>query len=174
MKKQIDYSIAILKKAVNKRPYNIRLDTNNTCNLNCIYCKINDYTLNKEFMSVDQFCRLADIYFPKATYVSLSCATEPLITPNFNLFIRKLGEYNVPDTHFITNGQLLTDEIITSTVLSKISSITISNDAANSETYKTIGGSSFENLMTKLIRIDEIKKKIKFKITKSQDSIYVF
>lgn len=158
MRKKLNFKLEKLKSSLSKRPYRIRLDTNNTCNLNCIYCKINDYTVKKEYMTFDQFCYLASVYFPKSSYVSLSCATEPLVTRDFNNFIKKLGEYKVPETHFITNGQLLNDEIITTAILSKLGSLTISNDAVYSQTYELIRGASFDNLMSKLMRIDEIKK----------------
>src|ERR1039457_6691676 len=98
MKKCLDYAFECLRCKTSNKPYAIRLDTNNTCNLNCIYCKINDYKLNKEYMTVDQFHSLASVYFPKSSYVSLSCATEPLVTPDFDVFIRMLGEFRVPDT----------------------------------------------------------------------------
>lgn len=54
-------------------------------------------------MSVEPFQKLASVYFPKSRYVSLSCATEPLVSPDFDVFIRILGEFHVSDTHFITN-----------------------------------------------------------------------
>lgn len=97
------YACAKFKSSFLRHPYEIRLDTNNTCSRNCIYCKINDYTMHREYMSVEPFQKLASVYFPKSRYVSLSCATEPLVSPDFDVFIRILGEFHVSDTHFITN-----------------------------------------------------------------------
>lgn len=145
----------------NRRIYALRMDTNNTCNLKCIYCNINDYSQPAEYMSVEQFSKLASVYFPKCSYVSLSCATEPLLSPDFALFIKKLGEYKVPDTHFITNGQLLSEKIIRAAIKSIINSITLSIDGATVETYERIRGASFENLIFNLKMIDRIKNNLK-------------
>ncbi len=167
----ISYNIDKLQYQLRKRPYAVRVDTNNTCNLNCIYCEINDHIQSAEYMSVEQFSKLAKLFFSKSRYVSLSFGTEPLMSKKFILFIEELGKYNVPSTHFITNGLLLTENIIKASIIARISAITISNDAATAATYqrirgKTIRGNSvktgeFKNIIAKLKLIHELKNKYK-------------
>lgn len=112
-------------------------------------------------MSVEQFNQLAQMFFPKSRYVSLSFGTEPLMSKDFNLFIAELGKHDVPNTHFITNGLLLTEEVITASILSGINCITISNDAATAETYKRIRGGDFATVISKLKLIHELKEEYK-------------
>ncbi len=162
------YHAERLHNHLRSRPYAVRLDTNNTCNLKCIYCNVNDYTKSADYMSVDRFNKLSNLLFPKCRYISLSFGTEPLMSKNFSLFIEELGRQNVPETHFITNGLLLTEKIIQTSIQSGISAITISNDAASPETYKRIRGKtaqekragaySFKELTEKLKLIQELKK----------------
>ncbi len=154
----VSYNFAKLENQLSSRPYAVRLDTNNTCNLKCIYCGINDQTKAAEFMSLEQFTQLAQLFFPKSRYVSLSFGTEPLMSKSFHLFITELSKYSVPNTHFITNGLLLTEEVIKASIVAKLSAITISNDAATAETYKRIRGGNFAMLMAKLQLIHELKK----------------
>ena len=121
------YAAARANAKLARRHYDVRIDTNNTCNLNCIYCQINDYTNSAEYMSVSSFNTLANIFFPESRYVSLSFGTEPLMSKHFSTFLEILHSYNVPDTHYITNGLLLDKNIIEQSILAKINAITISN-----------------------------------------------
>ena len=161
MENNCSYTVAKIKNLLSKRPYAVRLDTNNVCNLNCVYCGINNSSQIAQFMTLEQFNQLAQLFFPRSKYVSLSFATEPLMSKDFHLFIGELGKYAVPNTHFITNGLLLTEKIIKSSIVSNINAITISNDAATAEMYKRIRGGSFDTLMGNLKLIQELKKEYK-------------
>jgi len=63
MENYISYNVAKLRNQFDSRPYAVRLDTNNTCNLKCIYCGINDPNHASQFMSLEQFNLLARLFF---------------------------------------------------------------------------------------------------------------
>jgi MoaA/NifB/PqqE/SkfB family radical SAM enzyme len=114
---------------------------------------------------------LAELYFHQSHYVSLSFGTEPLMSKKFALFVEMLRKFSIPQTHFITNGLLLTDEIIEAAILTKLNAITISNDAATSETFRRIRGNTpkgtrikgdgFNDIIAKLEMIRELKSQYK-------------
>lgn len=155
-----------LRAAQSARPRTLalRMDTNNTCNLRCIYCTINDRSGPAEYMSPTDFSRVATLLLRDCHYVSLSCATEPLMSPHFRDFIEMLGTYDVPETHFITNGQLLTEEIIRTSVISRIGSVTLSIDGATSDTYATIRGASLDRVIDWLRLFDCVKREYRSQV----------
>ena len=83
------------------------------------------------------------------------------MSKQFPLFIERLGEYGVPDTHFITNGLLLTEEVIRSAIVSGIDAITISNDAATAATYRRIRGKTRKGIEVRCGGFEDIIAKLK-------------
>lgn len=139
----------------------LKLDTNNACNLKCKYCY--RYCLEKEtpiFMSMENFKKIADELFPISSSVSLSCATEPFMSKHFIECLDIAKKYNIPYLFYVTNGQLFTNEIIEKTITTGVNEIAISIDAVKKETYEEIReNASYEKLINNLTKIHELKKK---------------
>jgi len=135
----------------------LRVDTNNACNLRCIYC-VTSRQERPAFMPVHRFEKLARLFFCRSRYVSLSCGTEPLLTPDFDRYLEILGGYGVPTTHFITNGQLLSEGTIRAAIRTNLSWITLSIDGEREETYRAIRGASLERVLGALRLVDQLKR----------------
>lgn len=170
LRKKIDYCFyaqninRVYKKFINnKRHLNLRLDTNNICNLKCIFCYRRELENNikKRIMSYDEFKMIADKLFPITELLSLSCATEPTLTPNFEKYIELSCKYNIPFIEFVSNGLLLNDSIIEISIRNKLNKITISIDAASKELYEKIRiNSNFDKVINNLEKINDLKKKL--------------
>jgi len=155
------YYAILLKKRQGKRYLNFRMDINNGCNLRCKYC----YTLALEKqpyheMNLDEFKKVADVFFPRAKRVALSCAWEPLLNRQFKDYIELVSKYNVPEVFFVTNGQMLSSDIIEASIRAKVSEIGISIDSADEKIYEDIRvNAKFSKLVDNLRLIKELKEK---------------
>lgn len=158
------------------RHLDLLIDTNNVCNLKCIYC----YTLNEEkkearFMTLDEFKYIAKNLFPFSKTAALSCAAEPTLSKHFAEFIEISGTYNIPQISFVTNGLLLNEEIIIQSILSKIKLVTVSIDAADKEMYEFIRvNGEFDKVINNLKLIRDLKIKYSSKLPKIQIQYTVF
>lgn len=143
----------------------VRMDTNYLCNLRCKTCYFSNVGANKMFippMNLNLFKVIAQDVFSKTRILYLSCGAEPLMTKNFEQFIEVAGEYTIPYMGYVTNGLLLTEGVIRSSIENKVSEITISIDGATKETYEYIRErGNFEILLSKLTLYDDIVSKVK-------------
>ena len=134
----------------------IRLDTNNTCNLRCKMCYFSLDSIRKrprQFMTVEQFSDLGAKLFPLCRRLYLSCKTEPLMTKQFGEFLQIAAKSGVPFISFVTNGTALTEKNINAIVASNVNQVIISIDGHKKETVEGIRiGLHFERW------IDNIKK----------------
>jgi sulfatase maturation enzyme AslB (radical SAM superfamily) len=157
--RSIDFFNALLSKTLRKRYLTVRIDTVNSCNMKCQYC----YTLGlptskMATMSVEQFKKIADELFPIARYAYLSCAWEPTMNKNFHEIIKISGHYNVPFLAFVTNGAILTDEIIDAAISTPIQEIQISIDAAEEIKFNDITQSNlFNRVIESMEKLNEKK-----------------
>jgi radical SAM protein with 4Fe4S-binding SPASM domain len=130
---------------------NVFMDQNNKCNLRCRMCGFADPRvagIEKFEMPRELFDSIARQLFPRATYVQLSILTEPFMTADFPDRLRAVREYEVPYSHIITNGTLLTSRAIEAVLDAAISCLTISIDAGTKEVFESIRiGSSFEQVI---------------------------
>lgn len=143
----------------------IRMDTNFLCNLRCKTCFFSAPDAKKKFippMEIDLFKTIAKDVFPKTRILFLSCGAEPLMTKNFENFLEVAAQYSIPYVGYATNGLLLTDSIIRSSIECKVSEITISIDGATKDTYEYIRTrAKFDKLLTNLALYEDIVSTIK-------------
>jgi radical SAM protein with 4Fe4S-binding SPASM domain len=130
----------------------VLLDLINKCNLRCTMCS---YSSEAEApvhrMPEEKFRHIADFLFPRARQVNLSCAYEPLMARDFRTLIRTIRDYDIPKTAIVTNGMLLSADIIDAIVDAGLSHIVVSVDGATKETYESIRiGADFEVLLDNL------------------------
>lgn len=145
----------------NGRFMDVKLDTNNVCNLRCAICYTNDLEPRQpRFMTLDEFSIIAKRLFPVARSLALSNATEPTMTKNFNDFIKIATSYGVPSVSYCTNGLLLNEDIMKETILNKVSFVVVSLDGATKETYESVRvNSNFEKVIANLELFQALKKR---------------
>ena len=97
-----------------------------------------DPSRNWEHMSRDVFNRIRTEVFPVARTVGISCGAEPLTNPMFIQHLKALYESGVPYREMVTNGTLLTGELIRSILQFPPTSLFISIDGAESKTHSAI------------------------------------
>lgn len=148
-----------------RRYLDIRLDTNNVCNLTCGFCNVElERKRNPEkpcFLSIEDFKKIADNMFFNARSVHLSCMHEPFMTKHFTEYIKVASQYEIPQLGFVSNGTLIVEKDIVTCVEVGIDKVHISIDGAKPETYKAIRGVDLDKVINVLHLFKEHKKKQK-------------
>ncbi len=115
------------------------MDTTNHCNLRCSMCPMrlsdNDSSRQWKHMSAEVFQKIRTEVFPLARTVGISCGAEPLANPGFGNHLRSLYKSGVPYRQMVTNGTLLTLELIQIILRYPPTSLFISIDGADSKTH---------------------------------------
>lgn len=130
-----------LARLTNQRFLQLRLDTNNTCNLRCKMCYFSLDSIReqpKHFMTVEQFSDLGAKLFPLCRRLYLSCKTEPLLSKHFGEFLQIAARSGVPFISFITNGTALNEKNINAIVASNVNQVIVSIDGYKKETVEGI------------------------------------
>ena len=127
-----------------EKPFFVRLDVTNTCNLKCKMCFYPEYIRHesrKKYMSLEEFRIIADKVLPFTYSLQLSCSFESMMHPDYAEIIRGLDKYDIFMGGTVTNGTLLNGEraeaLLDSRVMQEIS---VSIDTVNPDVYKKIRG----------------------------------
>jgi radical SAM protein with 4Fe4S-binding SPASM domain len=146
------------------RTFEVFMDQNNKCNLKCRMCGFSDPRvagLSKYDMPIAVFRRIAEQIFPKASYVALSCMTEPLMTRDFGERLEIVKRSGVPFVDVITNGMLLDETIARRLVETRVTRLAVSIDGATKDVYEAIRiGASFERVTGNVRRFMEIRREM--------------
>ncbi|HUT22905.1 MAG TPA: hypothetical protein VM492_01040, partial [Sumerlaeia bacterium] len=87
------------------RPFLVRLDINNTCNLRCLKCFYPDYSARgfpKRYMPLSEFRVLASRLFGYTYFLQLACAFEPLLHPEFVEILETTDRYGIGNVGLVT------------------------------------------------------------------------
>ncbi|MCK5131611.1 MAG: SPASM domain-containing protein [Candidatus Sabulitectum sp.] len=98
----------------------------------------NDPSRKWKHMSSEVFQKIRTDVFPLARTVGISCGAEPLTNPNFIHHLQALYESGVPYRQMVTNGTLLTRELIQMILRYPPTSIFISIDGSDRKTHGSI------------------------------------
>lgn len=127
------------------------------CNLNCPYCYIgeerkkNELTKEKWFKVIDQL--------PFYSIVTL-VGGEPLIRQDFPEILNYLSKRIMGKTHVVSNGILITDEIIKEFVRSRLMLLSVSLDGYAEVHDKNRGKDGiFEKIISNLERLNSVNKR---------------
>lgn len=94
---------------------------------------------------------------------------------DFHEFIRIAGNYNLPYFGFVTNGALLSDDIINASILSQIHEVRISIDAAEKEKFDDITQSKlFDRVISSLQKLHDKKREMNSLLPKVTINCVVF
>ena len=165
---QLYYFANYYGKAVN--PSYVRVIISNTCNLKCVMCpyhssllKLNHTTnffQNNKEMSWQMMQKLARECGQDGIMILIGSIEEPLLHPKLVDFIQLCREQGVPKVHLTTNGQLLNKDYAAKLLKAGLTSIDISIDAANPETYLTIRGANLSRVELNVINLLKIRDKL--------------
>lgn len=138
-------------------PVTVDTDPSNICNYKCIWCNAYDIINcdKKQNLPEDHLLKLADFY--KEWGVNSSCVAgggEPLVNNGTMAFLERMKQ-NGLESGLITNGSLLTDEIID--IIAKTCRwVGFSMDSASPETYSKVKGINDTKFFNKVV--ENIKK----------------
>jgi radical SAM protein with 4Fe4S-binding SPASM domain len=165
---QLYYFANYYEKAVN--PSYVRVIVSNTCNLKCVMCpyqssllKTNhttDFFQNKKEMSWQMMQKLAKECGQAGIIILIGSIEEPLLHPKLVDFIQLCREQGVPKVHLTTNGQLLNKNYVEKLLKAGLTSIDISIDAADPDTYLAIRGANLSRVESNVINFLEIRDQL--------------
>lgn len=125
-----------------KRFLTVRMDVTNKCNLRCRMCTMHlaDMDPNRIWHDIDPdlFQRIRRDIFPRAAVVGLSCGAEPFCCDSLHVYLEELWKADVPITELVTNGTLMTKEMIDYLIDFPPMSLFISIDGCKPETHAAI------------------------------------
>ena len=141
----------------------VRMDITNRCNLKCRMCYLQHEDCPREGQEMDAelFDKIASQVLPRAKFLYLGCAYEPLMNRRCAEFLDRIGRARVPFTSLCTNGVLLSDEMIDAVIRARISQVVISFNAARSVTYTYLRpGAKIETLLGRMDRLRQRKEEL--------------
>jgi len=157
-------------KFVYEFPEVIRIEPSATCNLACIHCPTGTYANPvKGNMSKELFLKIKnEIMNHNIRVVVLYMGGEPFINKDFFFMVSELKKIKIPFLKTVSNGMLLTNDIIKNIIESDLDSIEFSLDGMSSKTNDFIRQNSDH---TKVIK--HIKKLLDLKLL-SKSNIKIF
>lgn len=151
-------------KVIGDKLAGISLDVSGKCNLKCEMCSLEKYYKDKGVMTMETFNCLRSA-FSKFSAVELQCNAEPLLNPNTVAIAQAIKEENPAiNLSFVTNGTLLTENIINSLLRAKINKIRVSVDGSSDTLYESIRkGSNYKIVMANIAKMVALRNKGDYK-----------
>lgn len=138
------------------KPALVRAIIGNTCNLKCVMCPHysheirpthkTDFFQKNRAMTWGMMEKLARDCGNLEAKVLIGSIEEPLLHPEIYPFIQLCRQEGVPQIHITTNGQLLNSERSRLLLEAGITSLDVSLDAVDPETYYRIRGSDLRRV----------------------------
>ena len=115
------------------------IEITNNCNLSCSFCPRSDLSRGIGFMEFDLFkLIIKKIQEMGARYVNLNRFGESLTHPQFLEMLRYAKDQGIPNVGFVSNGQLLTPDVIENIVDAGIDRVNVSLDTLDKVKYEKI------------------------------------
>ena len=145
----------------------VLMGISNKCNLRCTMCHFSfDRVFYRpaDYMSPDEFTRVATEVFPYAHTVVLSAGSEPTLSPHFEAILQIASTWPLQELKFLTNGILFNPGMTAAILQSSVTQIDVSIDGACAATYEKIRrGGRFDRLVRNLERLRDMKKDLGMK-----------
>jgi len=158
---ELRYAALRMAQSVGVRSLVVKLDTNWMCNLRCRMCHFSapvERAKRQPEMDHKLFSKIAKDLFPRAHSVALSCGAEPMMSKHFPQFIEEAGQYNLPHLSYCTNGLLLSDGVMKTSLDCGVKEVIFSIEAATPETYAFLRvGGTLERFHQKISRFHELR-----------------
>lgn len=136
------------------RPLGIHVVVLNKCNLACVMCPFHspvykpghksDFFGDYNAMTSETFERIAEYAGKHAIGLQFGQVEEPMMHKKLPEMFRLAKAKGVPHIHMTTNGTLLTPDKADELLDSGLTSLMVSLDASDPETYREIRGSDLE------------------------------
>lgn len=159
-----------LIKNKNSFPKTLQIQTVDSCNGMCVMCP-NAYKKKGGIQCIDNnfFKRIIEeaAHESKFSNITLMLQNEPFLDPEIIDKIRFVKKFDNLHTSVVTNGSLLSKEIISQLEKSGIDSLVISIDSINKKTFEEIRpGLDFEWIMKniELLKNSNLKSKVKIRM----------
>lgn len=126
--------------------YDLRLDLDTRCNLQCTYCDNRDIP-NEEKGSLDLGALepLLPAINEHCWSVYLSCGGEPTLHPRFREFLQQLGTHlNKPDISIVTNAILLNESNRKALLESPVNRVLVSIDSHDPAIFSRLCGTNID------------------------------
>lgn len=147
-------------QAVCHKPIQVSVIVGNVCNLKCVMCPYHspdirpthqtDFFHDRILMSWEMMDRLASECGASQIPVKIGNVEEPLLHPRIVDFVWACRTRGVPWIHITTNGVTLTEELAGELLDAGLTSLYVSLDASQPETYRRIRGSDLMNVEANL------------------------
>jgi molybdenum cofactor biosynthesis enzyme MoaA len=135
---------------VRARPQWFMIETTSHCNLKCVMCPHgHDAMPHKSHLDTSRFSKTFD-FLAVADRMQLFGTGEPLMSDAFWQILESLDPESETEVSINSNGTLLTQERIDRLLRSPLSWISISLDAARTETYRRIRGADFDLVISRV------------------------
>lgn len=141
-------------------PLEFSLELTNHCNLKCVMCPRQEHPLRGlGNMELETFARIIDQARQYLEFTYLHLAGEPLLHPRLTECIDYAAKQGVT-TGLSTNGTLLNRERAEELLASPLSTLIVSLDGTEAETYRRIrGGDNFDQVVANVRQFLQLKAK---------------
>jgi len=152
----------MIEKFSREFPGVVRIEPSSLCNLKCILCPTGTIKLNRGLMDPKTFdLVIKNIleHHKQIRVVVLYHGGEPLLNKKFPLMVKRIKEIGVPFIKTVSNGMLLTDEMIEKICESGLDMIEFSLDGTSFEQNDFISrGCMGEEVVRKIKKLVAYKK----------------
>ena len=152
------------------KPSYVRAIVGNTCNLKCVMCPYHsplikpnhttDFFQGNQAMSWKMMHKLARECGEKGIAIAIGSVEEPLLHPHIVDFIQLCRQLGVPNIHMTTNGQLLSQARAEALLAAGLTSIDISIDAFEADTYTRIRGSNLNRVQSNVLNFIQLRDRL--------------
>ena len=156
-----EYELFMKKTHLKSMPYAVKLEVNNTCNLDCALCPRKESNYGLGYVSFEDFKKMFDQFKDYMFYCSPHYLGESFLHKDIAKIVSYIHENNVA-TYISTNLNYLNENLARDIVKSGLDVLSIAVDGANQETYSKYRERGNFDLLTKNLKIIvEQKKKLK-------------
>lgn len=153
------------------KPAYVRAIVGNTCNLKCVMCPYHspllkpthttDFFTGNKAMSWAMMKKLAQECGEQRITILIGSVEEPLLHPKIIDFVQLCRQQGVPRVHITTNGQLLDKNRAIALLQAGLTSIDISIDAADPETYLRVRGANLSRVESNVINFLRLRDRLR-------------
>ena len=151
MQYRLDWSHYGRSQIIPTRPLQLNIELTADCNLRCQMChRSYDIKTRGGRLTLEEIRILAEQYKQLEIPSIWMSGGEPLTHPNINEILRVFGRTNPLDFWLVTNGILLSNEVVETLFDGGLTWLSVSLDAVSPETYKKIRGGDLDCVHQKI------------------------